>query len=128
MYMQMPRWNHAGIMVEAIPSWKYFIFGGSQGDFPENGPRNFGTFSNESAFLDVATMKWYVIEPEDMNDANFVIPRPRENATIAYDDRDNRLIVFGGWADTWIGDLYALNVSSIVGPPYALTTIEPSLG
>ena len=127
-YMQMPRWNHAGIMVEAIPSWKYFVFGGSQGDFPENGPRNFGTFANESAFLDVATMKWYVIEPEDMNDANFVIPRPRENATIAYDDRDNRLIVFGGWADTWIGDIYALNVSSIVGPPYAITTIEPSLG
>ncbi len=73
-------------------------------------------------------MKWYVIEPEDMNDPNFMIPASRENATLAYDERDSRLILFGGWADTWIGDIYALNVSSIVGPPYAITSIEPSLG
>src|SRR4051812_19394987 len=23
------RWNHCGIEVDAVPSWKYFIFGGS---------------------------------------------------------------------------------------------------
>jgi len=26
---EYPRWNHTTLMVEAIPSWKYFIFGGS---------------------------------------------------------------------------------------------------
>jgi len=23
-----PIWDHSGIMIEAIPSWKYFVFGG----------------------------------------------------------------------------------------------------
>lgn len=26
---QIPRWNHCSILVEAIPSWKFFVFGGS---------------------------------------------------------------------------------------------------
>lgn len=29
------RWNHSAVMVEAIPSWKYFIFGGESTDFGE---------------------------------------------------------------------------------------------
>ena len=43
-YNETSRWNHCAIMVEAIPSWKYFIFGGETGDFPEGGPRHFGVF------------------------------------------------------------------------------------
>ena len=27
-YNEIPRWNHSSFMVHAIPSWKYFIFGG----------------------------------------------------------------------------------------------------
>lgn len=27
-YNEIPRWNFSAIMVEAIPSWKYFVFGG----------------------------------------------------------------------------------------------------
>jgi len=47
-YNETPRWNFCACMVEAIPSWKYFVFGGEQGDFPEGGPRRFGAFVNTS--------------------------------------------------------------------------------
>jgi dynein heavy chain, axonemal len=40
---ESPRWNFSAVMVEAIPSWKYIVFGGEVGDFPEGGPRKFGT-------------------------------------------------------------------------------------
>lgn len=36
--------------------------------------------------------------------------------------------MFGGWSNAWMGDMYSLNVSSIVGPPYAIYTIKPALG
>jgi dynein heavy chain len=27
-FNEVPRWNHSGVLVEAIPTWKFFIFGG----------------------------------------------------------------------------------------------------
>jgi dynein heavy chain len=33
------RWNHCGLEVEAVPSWKYFVFAGSSGQFDETKPR-----------------------------------------------------------------------------------------
>lgn len=47
---------------------------------------------------------------------------------MAYDHKDSRLLVFGGWNNGWYNDLYALNVSKIVGPSYAITEVEPPLG
>lgn len=29
----IPKWNLGGIMAQSIPSWKYFIFGGTVGNF-----------------------------------------------------------------------------------------------
>lgn len=40
----IPLWNHSAILVQAIPSAKYFIFGGESANFPEGGPRGFGEF------------------------------------------------------------------------------------
>lgn len=34
-YNDVSRWNHSAVMVEAIPSWKYFIFGGESTNFNE---------------------------------------------------------------------------------------------
>jgi dynein heavy chain len=34
-YNEVARWNHSAIMVEAIPSWKYFIMGGESATFHE---------------------------------------------------------------------------------------------
>ena len=56
------------------------------------------------------------------------MPSPREYAAMAYDHKDSRLLVFGGWNNGWLNDLHALNVSKIVGPSYAITDIVPGLG
>jgi len=47
---------------------------------------------------------------------------------MAYDQKDNKLIVFGGWNNGWHNDLYSLNVGKIVGPSYAITATEPNMG
>ena len=36
--------------------------------------------------------------------------------------------MFGGWANNWLNDMVALNVSSITGPPYAIYSMKPALG
>lgn len=116
-------------MVEAIPSWKYFIFGGETGDFPEGGPRNFGNCVNTACYLDIETMHWTTIQPEDQDGAvKGVLPPSREYCAMSYDHKDSRLLIFGGWNNGWFNDLYALNVSKIVGPSYAITEIDPPLG
>jgi dynein heavy chain len=38
------------------------------------------------------------------------------------------LIVFGGWNNGWLNDIYSLSVGKIVGPSYAITDIDPPLG
>lgn len=116
-------------MVEAIPSWKYFIFGGETGEFPEGGPRNFGGFTNSACFLDIDTLRWSTIFLEDnSDDGKPLVPSPREYAAMSYDQKDSRLLLFGGWSNGWLNDLYSLNVSKITGPPYACTEIIPALG
>jgi hypothetical protein len=47
---------------------------------------------------------------------------------MSYDPRESRLLVFGGWNNGWFNDLYALNVSKVVGPTYAITEVVPRLG
>jgi len=47
---------------------------------------------------------------------------------MAYDNRESRLLVYGGWNNGWFDDLYSLNVGKIVGPSYAITKSEPALG
>ena len=117
------RWNHAAVMVEAIPSWKYFIFGGESTDFGEAQPRTFGACVNTSCFMDLEGMRWQEIMPEDDER-----PPAREYAAMTYDDNNRRLVVFGGWHNGWLNDLYTLDVSKIVGPSYAITSIDPPLG
>lgn len=73
---------------------------------------------------------------EDLFDAKGVLvqkaahnkPKARENSAMFFDSNDSRLIIFGGWANNWLTDMVALNVSSITGPPYAIYSIRPSLG
>lgn len=38
-----------------------------------------------------------------------------------YDPKSSSVLVFGGWANRWLGDLARLNVAQIIGPPYACT-------
>lgn len=36
--LDLPRWNHAAILIPALPRWKLFFFGGSAGYFDEGQP------------------------------------------------------------------------------------------
>ncbi len=40
----------------------------------------------------------------------------------------SQLVLFGGWGDEWLDDLYGLDVSGIVGPPYAVQKLIPATG
>ena len=68
-------------------------------------------------------MKWTGVECEDD-----VLPPAREYSVLTYDHRESRLLVFGGWNQGWLDDIYALAVSKIVGPSYAITDVDPPLG
>jgi dynein heavy chain len=95
----IPRWYHSCICVPAIPSWKFFVFGGSTGQFAEGENRTLSRFSDDIFYLDVPDikdMKWNTI-PIKGN-----IPKGRENGAIFWDANDSKLILFGGWANTWL--------------------------
>jgi len=64
-YNDVSRWNHSAIMVEAIPSWKYFIFGGESTNFNEGQSRTFGAYVNSAYYLDLANFKWAEIKTEN---------------------------------------------------------------
>ena len=54
-YNEIPRWNHSSVLVEAIPTWKFFIFGGECAEYQEGTARTFGQFVNTSCYLDLGT-------------------------------------------------------------------------
>ena len=53
---------------------------------------------------------------------------PREDTAMAYDSKTCRLVFFGGWSNRWPGDTWVLNVSTIIGPPYACMGVSPDIG
>lgn len=124
---EIPKWNHVGVICHSIPSWKYFIFGGSKGSFEEGGERTTSKFEDSTFVIDIEGIKdscdWHPVRPETQ-----VFPKPRECAAIFYDQNDSRIIVHGGWSNAWLTDMWSLNVSTITGPPYAIFNITPNLG
>ena len=59
---EIPKWNLCGIMAPSIPSWKYFIFGGSVGSFEEGGNRTNSKFVDDVWCLDVESLEWNPIK------------------------------------------------------------------
>jgi len=57
-YNEIPRWNHSSCLVEAIPSWKFFIFGGECLEYNEGAERSFGQYVNSSCILDMSNVQW----------------------------------------------------------------------
>lgn len=55
---EIPKWNLCGIMAPSIPSWKYFVFGGSVGSFEEGGNRTNSRFVDDVWCLDVDSLEW----------------------------------------------------------------------
>lgn len=62
----VPRWNHCSLLIEAIPTWKFFIFGGECAEYNEGAARSFGEYVNSSCYIDLGMMQWvtYASDPE----------------------------------------------------------------
>eukprot|EP00438_Fugacium_kawagutii_P015474 Skav212883 [mRNA] locus=scaffold1006:263673:274076:+ [translate_table: standard] len=105
--------------------------------------RTGGVFDNKIGVLDMGEpMRWS--DPGLEMRGDDMMPQAREHSAICYDPEDrglrsrpklrclglveSRLVIFGGWANKWLDDVWQINVSSIVGPPYAITKVEPPLG
>jgi dynein heavy chain len=121
----VPRWNCSMQLVEAIPSWRVFVFGGTADNGGEG--RSGGSFDRRIGVLNLGEQyQWD--EPKLEMKENDARPAPREHSAICYDREESRLVIFGGWANKWLDDVWQINVSSIVGPPYAILKVDPPLG
>ena len=116
----VPRWNLSLIHVPALPNAKIFLFGGSVLDQG----RGMGTADNRLAVLDLGSMCW----EDPVLETCPPIPSCRENGALVHDSKTNRIILFGGWSNKWFADIWTIDVSAITGPPYALSSVVPSLG
>jgi dynein heavy chain len=122
---EIPKWNLNGILAPSIPSWKYFIFGGSCGNFFEGSNRTGSKYVNDTWYLDVDSLEWVPVKLEENEE---IVPSARESPATFYSLDDQRIYVFGGWANDWLNDMWMLPVGNITGPPYAITSIKPTVG
>jgi len=89
------RWNHCGIEVDAVPSWKYFLFGGSvSGYVDETKTRVRVKCAND---VWVSDLDAQIINEVVLDSTNSMKPNPREDSTIIYHKSQKSLIVYGGW-------------------------------
>jgi dynein heavy chain len=95
----IPRWNHSSILVPAIPTQKFFIFGGECAEYNEGSARKFGQYVNSSCYLDLGILHWvtFASDPE----VELCLPSPREYAAMTYSKRERILLVHGGWNNGW---------------------------
>ena len=126
------RWNHAAVSVVAVPFWQVFIYGGSgSGGEDARADKDKGSYLGDMLILNTGTMTIRdVANPEagSYGPIGGVAPKPRADAAMVYDATSKRLVVFGGWANKWNNEAHALSVTPIVGPPYAVLGLRPSIG
>ena len=127
---QEPRWNHCAVVVPCLPESKLFVFGGQRASYEEGQARQFGNLDNTVSFMeltrDLKGKKFSDVHITDQKEDQ--MPLPRENTVLIYDKIDQRLIIFGGWSGNYLNDIWELNISSITGPDYSISSITPNLG
>jgi dynein heavy chain len=99
--------------IESVPNYKMFCVFGKTGLME---------YTNQIQTMDCGQMAWH--EPN----IEGTIPPMREDCAVAYCSKTCRLFFFGGWANRWLNDLWCLNVSPIIGPPYACMSCAPGIG
>lgn len=113
-----PRWNFSAVSIFAVPYYKIFVFGGNSGDLEDGKPQ--GTYLNDVQVLECL--------PEDPSwthpDTVGTLPSPRADTEAVYFEDSGKLVIFGGWANRWYGDLQTCKVDDVVGPPYNVNEIE----
>lgn len=124
-----PRWGHSQLGIAAVPSWQVFVFGGSgppardEKDATEDPDAAESVFLATTSVLDMGKRRW-----TQLTGGGGGGPAPRADAAMAYDPTSSRLIMHGGWANSWLGDIWTMSVASVIGPPYAVTGVAPALG
>eukprot|EP00282_Hemiselmis_andersenii_P033114 CAMPEP_0169473832 /NCGR_PEP_ID=MMETSP1042-20121227/25923_1 /TAXON_ID=464988 /ORGANISM="Hemiselmis andersenii, Strain CCMP1180" /LENGTH=751 /DNA_ID=CAMNT_0009587801 /DNA_START=155 /DNA_END=2407 /DNA_ORIENTATION=- len=113
--------SHVAEGLESVPSYKLFCFGGQTGN---DKVRTEWNYRNKVDVLDCASMSW-LSSPGVVTGTP---PPPREDTAWAFDPKAAKLVLFGGWANDWLDDLHMLDVSGIVGPPYAVQALVPNEG
>ena len=117
--MQAAKWQVAATTAFALPQPKLFMFGGNSqledGNLSEK-------MTNDLLYFDLGTKEARKIPCHGKP------PKKRSKSALAHFPAEHSLIVFGGFNKTWKNDLYTVNVDSIVGPPYAVLSVEPDCG
>ncbi len=136
------RWNHVAVAVASVPHWKVFVFGGNRGEQPAAGEAasssssssttalastttsssSNGAYRNDLLVYEVGTQRW--ASPAAVGS----LPAPRADAHMVYDAENGQLVLFGGWASQWYGEVHVCKVADVVGPPYSIESIAPVLG
>ena len=105
--------NHRLMGIESVPNHKMFCLTGKKGP---------NAFLNHVDVMDCGSMVWTT--PNAVGEP----PAPREDAAMTYDPKTCKILMFGGWSNRWLGDTWQLNVSPIIGPPYAVFNVDPDIG
>lgn len=137
----IPLFAHAATPIKSAISWKLFTFGGRNAPFE---------YTTNVFCMDATNMLWMrpIVNMELMNGteekkegeegeeeaettdkkSNAVKLEGREHCASLFDPKGARILYFGGWYNSWRDDCLSLNVSGIVGPSFAVTSLEPVLG
>ena len=113
--------NHLAAGIQSVPSSFLFSFGGQT---TNKTSRTEWCYRDNVDVLDCRGMNW-MAAPKLVKGTP---PKPREDSAWGFDKKSAKLIMFGGWANDWLGDVHTLDVSGIVGPPYAVERLEPNEG
>jgi len=95
------RWNHSAVALKGHFNWKMMIIGGCTESKLATCRR--GNYVSDITTFDVAE---HGIWSKLM--VNGECPVARDKTAVVLDDKENRVVVFGGWADNWLGDLHVL--------------------
>ena len=106
--------NHLSSSVESVPYHKVFT------GFGKRGPLQ---YLSAVQVLDAGDRRWSVPEATGAEQ-----PCGREDTAWVWDARSFSLVLFGGWANCWLGDTWRADASAIVGPGYACLGISPAIG
>jgi dynein heavy chain, axonemal len=113
--------SHLAAGIQSVPSSFLFVYGGQTN---KDKSRSDWSYRDKVDVLDCRSMTWLAAPRLVLGNA----PPPREDGAWAFDQKTAKLIMFGGWSNDWLDDCYMLDVSGIVGPPYAVQRLEPDEG
>jgi hypothetical protein len=93
---------------------------GNSGDLVDGKPT--GVYQNDLQVLECGADVWK--RPETVG----TIPPPRSDAPMTFESESGTLLMYGGWQHSWPGDCHTCDVLEVVGPPYSVDSISPTIG